>query len=193
MSGGNWLGPTVESCLDRYAAARPARSRDRTRSASSATTWKSCTTWTCSSATTPPTRGIALTRPESLNGSPTFTAALAEVATDACSAPSRACQRMSTSSSAAASPASSAAYYLSKGRRRLHHHRIAPAPGRRDPDRKDRRLHHRGRAGQLPLREARRPGTDPRTRPARQVIGSNDHLRITFVRKAANSCPCPTA
>ena len=78
MSGGNWLGPTVESCLDRYVAEG-----------------------VCEVAVAPigfvcdhleilydidvlfrayaAERGIALTRPESLNGSATFTAALAEV------------------------------------------------------------------------------------------------------------------
>ena len=79
MTSDKWLGPTVESCLDRYAAegirevvVHPIGFvcdhievlfdidilfRDYARE-----------------------RGIALYRPESLNGSPTFTAALAEVA-----------------------------------------------------------------------------------------------------------------
>ena len=79
MTGDAWLGPTVESCLDRYAAAGLKEVvvhpigfvcdhvevlfdvdilfRDYARE-----------------------RGIALSRPESLNGSPAFTAALAEVA-----------------------------------------------------------------------------------------------------------------
>jgi ferrochelatase len=79
MTNDRWLGPTVESCLDRYAE-RAIREvvvhpigfvcdhievlfdidilfRDYARE-----------------------RGITLLRPESLNGSPTFTAALAEVA-----------------------------------------------------------------------------------------------------------------
>jgi len=78
MSGGNWLGPTVESCLDRYAAQG-----------------------VCEVVVAPigfvcdhveilydvdvlfrqyaADRGISLARPESLNGSATFTAALAEV------------------------------------------------------------------------------------------------------------------
>jgi ferrochelatase len=79
MTGDVWLGPTVESCLDRYAAQGirevvidpigfvcdhvevlfdiDVLFRDYARE-----------------------RGISLLRPESLNGSPTFTAALAEVA-----------------------------------------------------------------------------------------------------------------
>ena len=79
MTDDKWLGPTVESCLDRYAAAGIREVvvdpigfvcdhievlfdidilfRDYARE-----------------------RGITLTRPESLNGSATFTAALAEVA-----------------------------------------------------------------------------------------------------------------
>ena len=79
MTSDKWLGPTVESCLDRYAAegirevvVHPIGFvcdhievlfdidilfRDYARE-----------------------RGIAIYRPESLNGSPTFTAALAEVA-----------------------------------------------------------------------------------------------------------------
>ncbi len=78
MSGGTWLGPTVESCLDRYRAEGhgdvviapigfvcdhveilydiDVHFRDYAAA-----------------------RGIRITRPESLNGSPTFTAALAEV------------------------------------------------------------------------------------------------------------------
>jgi ferrochelatase len=78
MSGGNWLGPTVESCLDRYAA-------DSIREVVIAPIGFVCdhveilydidVLFRGYAAA----RGIALTRPESLNGSATFTAALAEV------------------------------------------------------------------------------------------------------------------
>ncbi|MGD0774167.1 MAG: ferrochelatase [Candidatus Solibacter sp.] len=78
MSGGNWLGPTVESCLDRYAA-------EGVREVVVAPIGFVCdhveilydidVLFRGYAAE----RGIALTRPESLNGSPTFTAALAEV------------------------------------------------------------------------------------------------------------------
>jgi ferrochelatase len=78
MSGGNWLGPTVESCLDRYAA-------DGVREVVIAPIGFVCdhveilydidVLFRAYAAE----RGIALTRPESLNGSPKFTAALAEV------------------------------------------------------------------------------------------------------------------
>ena len=78
MSGGNWLGPTVESCLDRYAA-------EGLREVVIAPIGFVCDHVEilydidvlfrdCAAQ-----RGIALTRPESLNGSPTFSAALAEV------------------------------------------------------------------------------------------------------------------
>ena len=60
------------------------------------------------------------------------------------------------------------AYYLAKGGVIVHHHRIAPAPGRGDPDGKDRRVHDRGRAGQLPFREARGDGPDRGTGLARR-------------------------
>jgi ferrochelatase len=78
MSGGNWLGPTVESRLDRYAA-------EGVREVVVAPIGFVCDhveilydidvlfrEYALA-------RGIALTRPESLNGSATFTAALAEV------------------------------------------------------------------------------------------------------------------
>ncbi len=78
MSGGNWLGPTVESCLDRYAA-------QGVREVVIAPIGFVCDhveilydvdvlfrTYAAQ-------RGIVLTRPESLNGSATFTAALADV------------------------------------------------------------------------------------------------------------------
>ncbi len=78
MSGGTWLGPTVESCLDRCAA-------QAVREVVVAPIGFVCDhveilydidvlfrSYAIE-------RGIALTRPESLNGSPTFTAALAEV------------------------------------------------------------------------------------------------------------------
>ena len=78
MSGGDWLGPTVESCLDRYAA-------EGVREVVVAPIGFVCDhveilydidvlfrEYALA-------RGIALTRPESLNGSATFTAALAEV------------------------------------------------------------------------------------------------------------------
>jgi ferrochelatase len=78
MSGGNWLGPTVESCLDRYAA-------EGVREVVVAPIGFVCdhveilydidVLFREYAAR----RDIALTRPESLNGSPTFTAALAEV------------------------------------------------------------------------------------------------------------------
>jgi len=78
MSGGDWLGPTVESCLDRYAA-------EGVREVVIAPIGFVCdhveilydidVLFRAYAAA----RGIALTRPESLNGSATFTAALAEV------------------------------------------------------------------------------------------------------------------
>jgi ferrochelatase len=78
MSGGTWLGPTVESCLDRYAA-------QGMREVVIAPIGFVCdhveilydidVLFRDYAAQ----RGIALTRPESLNGSPTFTAALAKV------------------------------------------------------------------------------------------------------------------
>ena len=78
MSGGTWLGPTVESCLDRYAA-------QGVREVVVAPIGFVCdhveilydidVLFRAYAAE----RGIALTRPESLNGSATFTAALAEV------------------------------------------------------------------------------------------------------------------
>jgi protoporphyrin/coproporphyrin ferrochelatase len=78
MSGGTWLGPTVESCLDRYAA-------EGVREVVVAPIGFVCdhveilydidVLFRAYAAQ----RGIALTRPESLNASPTFTAALAEV------------------------------------------------------------------------------------------------------------------
>ena len=78
MSGGTWLGPTVESCLDRYAAegvhevviAPIGFVCDHVEILYEIDVhFRACAA----------ERGIALTRPESLNGSPTFTAALAEV------------------------------------------------------------------------------------------------------------------
>ena len=78
MSGGTWLGPTVESCLDRYAV-------EGVRQVAVAPVGFVCDHVEILydidilfRAYAAP-RGIALTRPESLNGSPTFTAALAEV------------------------------------------------------------------------------------------------------------------
>ena len=78
MSGGTWLGPTVESCLDRYAA-------EGVREVVIAPIGFVCdhveilydidVLFRQYAAD----RGIALTRPESLNGSAVFTAALAEV------------------------------------------------------------------------------------------------------------------
>jgi ferrochelatase len=78
MSGGTWLGPTVETCLDRYAA-------EGVREVVVAPIGFVCdhveilydidVLFRGYAAG----RGIALTRPESLNGSATFTAALAEV------------------------------------------------------------------------------------------------------------------
>ncbi len=78
MSGGTWLGPTVESCLDRYAA-------QGVHEVVVAPIGFVCDhveilydidiLFRAYAAQ----RDIVLTRPESLNGSPTFTAALAEV------------------------------------------------------------------------------------------------------------------
>ena len=78
MSGGNWLGPTVESCLDRYAA-------EGVREVVIAPIGFVCdhvevlydidVLFRGYAAE----RGMVLTRPESLNGSAIFTAALAEV------------------------------------------------------------------------------------------------------------------
>jgi ferrochelatase len=78
MSGGKWLGPTVESCLDRYAA-------QGVREVVVAPIGFVCdhveilfdidVLFRGYAAE----RGIALTRPESLNGSATFTRALAQV------------------------------------------------------------------------------------------------------------------
>ncbi|MDE3167328.1 MAG: ferrochelatase [Acidobacteriota bacterium] len=79
MSGGEWLGPTVESCLDRYAAGGV---REVTLQPVG---------FVCDHVEIlydvdihfreyAAARGITLRRPESLNGSPEFTAALAEVA-----------------------------------------------------------------------------------------------------------------
>jgi protoporphyrin/coproporphyrin ferrochelatase len=78
MSGGTWLGPTVESCLDRYAGqgvrevviAPIGFVSDHVE-----ILYDIDVLFRAYAAA----RGIALTRPESLNGSPTFTAALAEV------------------------------------------------------------------------------------------------------------------
>jgi ferrochelatase len=79
MSGGAWLGPTVESCLDRYAA-------QGLRELAIAPIGFVCDhveilydidihfrDYALA-------RGIRITRPESLNGSPKFTQALAKVA-----------------------------------------------------------------------------------------------------------------
>jgi ferrochelatase len=78
MSGGDWLGPTVESCLDRYAA-------EGVREVVIAPIGFVCdhveilydidVLFRGYAAA----RGMVLTRPESLNGSAIFTAALAEV------------------------------------------------------------------------------------------------------------------
>ncbi len=78
MSGGNWLGPTVESCLDRYAGQGVSE------------VVVAPIGFVCDHVEIlydidvlfrqyAADRGITLTRPESLNGSATFTAALAEV------------------------------------------------------------------------------------------------------------------
>ncbi len=78
MSGGTWLGPTVETCLDRYAAAE-------VRQIVIAPIG-----FVCDHVEIlydidihfqhyAANRGIAVTRPQSLNGSSTFTAALAQV------------------------------------------------------------------------------------------------------------------
>ena len=79
MTGDRWLGPTVESCLERYAA-------KGVRELVLAPIGFVCDhveilydvdilfRWYAAE------RGISLLRPESLNDSPTFTAALAEVA-----------------------------------------------------------------------------------------------------------------
>jgi len=79
MTGDKWLGPTVESCLDRYAAAGVRE------------VIVDPIGFVCDHVEVlfdidvlfreyAAERGIALTRPESLNGSETFTRALAEVA-----------------------------------------------------------------------------------------------------------------
>jgi ferrochelatase len=79
MTGDQWLGPTVESTLERYAA-------EGVRDAII-----HCIGFVCDHVEIlwdidigfkqfAAERGITLRRPESLNGSPTFTAALAEVA-----------------------------------------------------------------------------------------------------------------
>jgi ferrochelatase len=78
MSGGTWLGPTVETCLERFAA-------QGVREVVVAPVGFVCdhveilydidVLFRGYAAE----RGIALTRPESLNGSATFTSALAEV------------------------------------------------------------------------------------------------------------------
>jgi ferrochelatase len=79
MTGDRWLGPTVEETLDRYAAEGV---RD---------VIIHCIGFVCDHVEIlwdidvgfkqyAAERGIAIRRPESLNGSPTFTAALAEVA-----------------------------------------------------------------------------------------------------------------
>lgn len=78
MSGGTWLGPSVEACLERYAT-------EGVREVVIAPVGFVCdhvevlydidVLFRGYAAE----RGIALTRPESLNGSSTFTAALAEV------------------------------------------------------------------------------------------------------------------
>jgi len=78
MSGGTWLGPIVESCLDRYA-------ERGVREVAVAPVGFVCdhveilydidVLFRAYAGE----RGIAMTRPESLNGSATFTAALAEV------------------------------------------------------------------------------------------------------------------
>jgi ferrochelatase len=78
MSGGTWLGPTVESCLDRYAA-------EGVHEVVVAPIGFVCdhveilydidVLFRAYAAQ----RNIVLTRPESLNGSPAFTAALAQV------------------------------------------------------------------------------------------------------------------
>jgi protoporphyrin/coproporphyrin ferrochelatase len=78
MSGGQWLGPTVESCLDRYAA-------EGTRAVCLAPVGFVCDHVEILFDIDVQFRayaqklGIALTRTESLNGSPAFTRALAEV------------------------------------------------------------------------------------------------------------------
>jgi ferrochelatase len=80
MSGGTWLGPTVESCLDRYAAqglrevmiAPVGFVCDHVEILYDIDVLFRAYAAEC---------GIAVSRPESLNGSPTFTAALAKAAT----------------------------------------------------------------------------------------------------------------
>ena len=79
MTGGQWLGPTVESCLDRYAAEGVRQ------------VVVDPIGFVCDHVEVlydidigfreyAAARGIELSRPESLNGSPTFTRALAAVA-----------------------------------------------------------------------------------------------------------------
>ncbi len=79
MSGGKWLGPTVESCLDRYAA-------EGIRELVIAPIGFVCDhveilyDIDIHFRDYAAARGIRITRPESLNGSPAFTRALAKVA-----------------------------------------------------------------------------------------------------------------
>lgn len=79
LGGGQWLGPTVESCLDRYAA------RGITSVALAPIGFVSDHVEVLYDVDIlfreyAAARGIRLVRPESLNGSPHLTAALAEVA-----------------------------------------------------------------------------------------------------------------
>src|SRR4029077_11539544 len=77
MSGGTWLGPTVESCLDRYAA-------ESVREVVIAPIGFVCDhveilyDIDVHFRDYAATRGIRVTRPESLNASSTFTRALAK-------------------------------------------------------------------------------------------------------------------
>jgi ferrochelatase len=79
LTGGQWLGPTVESCLDRYAAAgvREVAIDPVGFVADHVEVLFDIDILFREYAAA---RGIALRRPESLNDSATFTAALAEVA-----------------------------------------------------------------------------------------------------------------
>ena len=170
--------------------ARRARSGDRARSASSAITWRFCTISTCCSATTPRTAASPLTRPESLNGSPTFTAALAEVV-------KRCVGGLATSADArvviigGGISGLATAYYLAKGgasstiiesRPRLggviQTEKIEGCTIEAGPD------------SFLSVKPAAH-GPHRRTGLRDDVIGSNDHLRITYVRKGGKLVPLP--
>jgi ferrochelatase len=79
LTGGQWLGPTVESCLDRYAAAG-VREVVLDSVGFVADHVEVLFDIDILFREYAAERGMALRRPESLNDSATYTAALAEVA-----------------------------------------------------------------------------------------------------------------